>query len=96
MFTVIGGPDSAVERATVDFAEPEWKDAWIVDPWAGITCEAKDYTRMFERRMAQWEREGKTIWTSRSFGITGTFESPLDDAWIAEFREAKTPILKQP
>lgn len=96
VFTVIGGPDSAVERATVDFAEPEWKDAWIVDPWAGITCEAKDYTRMFERRMAQWEREGKTIWTSRSFGITGTFESPLDDAWIAEFREAKTPILKQP
>ncbi|SDR08769.1 hypothetical protein SAMN04490186_3290 [Pseudomonas grimontii] len=96
VFTVIGGPDSAVERATVDFAEPEWKDAWIVDPWAGITCKAKDYTRMFERRMAQWEREGKTIWTSRSFGITGTFESPLDDAWIAEFREAKTPILKQP
>ncbi|WP_103734290.1 hypothetical protein [Pseudomonas sp. GZJR-8] len=76
-FTVVGGPASA-GKSTVNFAEAEWKDAWIVDPWADISCKASNYTALLEKKMTQWESSGLEIY------INGDWRSPLYPKWRTE------------
>ena len=45
-FAVIGRPP---EQSTVDFKT--WKDIWIVDPWAEVTCKAPDYIQATIKNM---------------------------------------------
>ena len=80
-FTVIGGP---VERppATRDFSEAIWRDAWIVDPWAGIACPAREYTSRLKAVMTEWQAGGRKILN----GPTGVM-SPTDPKWLDELIE---------
>ncbi|CRM97717.1 hypothetical protein [Pseudomonas sp. 22 E 5] len=84
-FTVVGGP-SGLPAATVDFSEPEWTDAWVVDPWAGIASPAREYTQKLKAVMTQWERDGIKI-------VDGNKTiSPLDKDWMgALITKPKTP-----
>lgn len=84
-FTVVGGP-SAIPAGTVDFSEPEWADAWIVDPWAGIASPAREYTQKLKEVMTQWERDGIKI-------VEGNKPiSPLEKNWMdALIVKPKTP-----
>jgi hypothetical protein len=84
-FTVIGGPNNP--RPTIDFSEDVWKDAWIVDPWAGIACPARDYTKAIETAMKDGEAKGIRINTGGEETI-----SPMDKDWI----EGLTKGLKTP
>lgn len=80
-FTVVGGPMGG--QITSGFKGPEWAGAWVVDPWAGISCPASDYPVQFERRMQDWSRSGKQILISD--GGTppqSVWRDPLDPAWI--------------
>lgn len=76
-FTVVGGPTSA-SSSTVDFSHAKWKDAWIVDPWADISCKASEYTGLLKKKMAEWDAKGLEIYTS------GGWRSPLYPKWIKE------------
>lgn len=84
-FTVVGGPASA-GKSTVDFSEAEWKDAWIVDPWAEISCKASEYTGLLKRKMAEWSANGREIYTS------GDWRSPLYPEWV----DGLTTLEKRP
>ncbi|NWC94865.1 MULTISPECIES: dermonecrotic toxin domain-containing protein [unclassified Pseudomonas] len=74
-FTVVGGP-SILPGDTVDFSQPQWADAWIVDPWAEIACPARQYTAELEATMNRWAALG---WKIRD-GANPNM-SPLDRNW---------------
>lgn len=85
-FTVVGGP-SIKPGASVNFAEPQWADAWIVDPWAGIACPASEYTQKLEQTMQQWAKDGWIIMATPTDPI-----SPTDPQWLQTLtREPKEP-----
>jgi hypothetical protein len=80
-FAVVGGPKGG--QITSGFKGPEWADAWVVDPWAGISCPAGDYRNQFEQRMQEWSRSGKQILISD--GGTppqSVWRDPRDPGWI--------------
>lgn len=85
-FTLVGGP---VERppATLDFSEPEYRDAWIVDPWCDIACPASEYTQQLQRVMNEWQAKGLKINTNAP-----TLLSPTDSTWLDSLlKQPKTP-----
>jgi hypothetical protein len=80
-FAVVGGPTG--HTSTDFFSEPEWADAWIVDPWSKITCKASDYRAQFLERMQAMSASGQEILISD--GGTppqGIWVNPMDPAWI--------------
>ncbi|WP_338484124.1 hypothetical protein [Pseudomonas trivialis] len=85
-FTVVGGPPT-LPAGTVNFSEPAWKDAWIVDPWTDIACPAREYTQKIKEVMTQWERKSiKILEGEKSI-------SPLDDNWMNDLvKKPKTPF----
>jgi hypothetical protein len=84
-FTVVGVPRGTVAK-TVDFSEPAFKDAWVVDPWAEISCPANMYVTRLDLQMTVWETEGKmlmaTDWLSPN--PTSTWKSPTDPLWVTQ------------
>lgn len=90
-FTVIGRPP---EKSTVDFKN--WKDLWIVDPWANIACKASDYVQAISRKMSKWDNAGKVILEQKPL-------SPIQPAWIKALKygektrhEAPSASVKNP
>jgi hypothetical protein len=80
-FGIVGGPLG--QPKTKGFREPEWADAWIVDPWAGITCRAADYPAQFKARMQEWSREGRRILISDgNTPPTFVWSDPMAPQWI--------------
>ncbi|MBN2978398.1 hypothetical protein BFW88_13470 [Pseudomonas fluorescens] len=75
-FTVIGGPSSKA-NPTVDFSEPAWADAWIIDPWADIACPAPEYTQQLQATMIRWDKAGWKIREGTRLDM-----SPLDRDWM--------------
>ena len=90
-FLVVGVPRPGPVPSTIGFTEPAFKDAWIVDPWADISCPAKDYMKTFEDKMSAWEQEGKEIlstdWNDPKHTLR--WMSPTDSAWINKARALK-------
>lgn len=60
VFTVVGAP-TGVNARTVDFREPKWANAWIVDPWAQIECKSSEYVSRLKQKMDEWSRAGKEL-----------------------------------
>lgn len=84
-FTVVGGP-STLPQGTVDFSEPAWADAWIVDAWADIVCPASQYTQKLSEVMKRWSREKLKILEG------GKSIDPLDPTWLEKLIvKPKTP-----
>lgn len=89
-FTVVGGPTGPV-KPTVDFSEPAWANAWVVDPWADIACPASDYIAQLKATMAKWDKAG---WKIRE-GIKRNM-SPLDPDWLDKLiNQPKQPYGSQ-
>lgn len=57
---MVGAP-TGLDARTIDFKEPKWADAWIVDPWAEIECKASDYVDHLKRKMDEWSSAGKEL-----------------------------------
>lgn len=55
-FVVVGTPPAGL-NLTLDFQESGWGDLWISDPWAAITCPAKEYMRTLHIKMLTWDLE---------------------------------------
>ena len=90
-FTVVGGPPGDV-GPTVDFSEPAWASAWIVDPWADIACPAADYMAQLQATMAKWDEAG---WKIRE-GIKRNM-SPTDPDWLHRLiNQPKQPYGPEP
>ena len=86
-FTVVGGP-STRPLPTKNFSEPEWADAWIVDPWANISCPASQYTQKLQAVMNDWQASGLVIREG-----TNPKMSPLDKQWIETLiAKPKSPL----
>ncbi|WAT26942.1 hypothetical protein [Pseudomonas sp. GXZC] len=60
VFTVVGAP-TGLNARTIDFSEPKWANAWIVDPWAEIECKASEYVTRLKQKMDEWQRAGKEL-----------------------------------
>ncbi|WP_237506013.1 hypothetical protein, partial [Pseudomonas carnis] len=85
--TIVGGP-STRPRPTIDFSEPEWADAWVVDPWANIACRASEYTKELRVVMNKWNESGLVIREGNNLKM-----SPLDDTWIDTLiNKPKSPV----
>ncbi|WP_135291820.1 dermonecrotic toxin domain-containing protein [Pseudomonas kairouanensis] len=99
-FTVVGGP-SNISSGSVRFDQPEWADAWVVDPWAGIACPAAQYTQKLGQTMRKWAADGWVIRTSTDDAMSPTNKQWLD-ALIAEpkkpyahgYSTERTPQIK--
>ncbi len=90
-FTVIGGPKGTI-RPTVNFCEPAWANAWIVDPWADIACPASEYTAQLQATLEQWDKAG---WKIRE-GIKRNM-SPTDPEWMDTLiNQPKGPYTREP
>lgn len=80
-FAVVGGPKGG--QITAGFKGPDWADAWVVDPWAGITCPASDYRAQFEQRMREWSANGREILINDGGTPRQWFWSdPMNPLWI--------------
>ncbi|MBV4482100.1 dermonecrotic toxin domain-containing protein [Pseudomonas khavaziana] len=89
-FAVVGGPTGDV-KPTVDFSEPSWANAWVVDPWADIACPAPEYMAQLKATMAKWDKAG---WKIRE-GIKRDM-SPLDPDWLDRLvNQPKQPYASQ-
>ncbi|KRP46475.1 hypothetical protein SAMN04490190_2821 [Pseudomonas libanensis] len=55
-FVVVGTLPAGL-NLTLDFQESGWADLWISDPWAAITCPAKEYMRTLHIKMLTWDLE---------------------------------------
>lgn len=58
-FTLVGIPPNT---ATDNVHFSDYDGCWVVDPWAGIVCEASQYTQCFETKMNQWSKKNKMIY----------------------------------
>ncbi|MGY2376751.1 hypothetical protein ACW9IB_19815 [Pseudomonas sp. SDO524_S393] len=80
-FAVVGGPPG--HPRSRGFAGPEWADAWVVDPWAGITCPARDYPARFKQRMQEWSQSGRRILVSDGkTPAQSVWSDPMTPSWI--------------
>lgn len=84
-FTVVGGP-STNPLSSVKFDQPEWADAWVVDPWSGIACPAPQYTQKLKQVMGKWAADGWVIRTPTDQALSPTSKQWLD-ALINEPKE---------
>lgn len=85
-FTVVGGP-AVKPTGSINFTEPQWADAWVVDPWAGIACPASEYTQKLRQTMNKWAADRWVIRTSTDEAMRPTNQQWLD----ALIREPKEP-----
>lgn len=76
VFTVVGGPSNK-PLGSVKFDQPEWADAWVVDPWAGIATPAAQYTQKLEQVMRNWTADGWIIRNSSNDAM-----SPTSEQWL--------------
>ncbi|NWA70067.1 hypothetical protein [Pseudomonas reactans] len=91
-FGIIGGPPG--QPSSKGFGEPEWADAWVVDPWAGITCPASQYPAQFKARMQEWSNEGRRILISD--GGTpprSVWSDPMEPRWIDATVKGDTQVF---
>lgn len=80
-FAVVGGPKGG--QITAGFKGSEWADAWVVDPWAGISCPASNYRAQFEQRMREWSASGREILINDGATPPQWFWSdPMNPLWI--------------
>lgn len=93
-FTVVGVPRGTITK-TVDFSEPAFENAWVVDPWGGFSCPANMFTIRLDLEMLTWKTEGKMLLAPDPLNPNGpmVWESPTDAEWINDILNAeKTPI----
>lgn len=91
-FAVVGGQKTG--PYTQFFSEPDWADAWVVDPWAEITCPARDYRAQFMQRMQEWSNRGKQI----MIGDGGTppqgiWVDPMSPAWTGPATSGQVEVF---
>lgn len=96
-FTVIGIP-MGTHHSTIDFSEPEYRNAWVVDPWADISCAASEYMEKLKDQMARWKADGRQIlatdWKANPPALR--WMAPTDKAWTDKVIDGpKTSIVKK-
>ncbi|MGF0237916.1 hypothetical protein ACQR3P_03360 [Rhodococcus sp. IEGM1300] len=79
-FTLVGGPQGNVVP-TVNFQEAAYANAWVVDVWAEITCEAKDYIDQLAQTMARWKAGNKKVLTHDRVAHTSRWRDATDPVW---------------
>ena len=83
VFTVVGAP-TGLDARTIDFKEPKWADAWVVDPWAQIECKASDYVDRLKRKMDEWSDAGKELFIANPStpDVAPQWTSPKEPFWL--------------
>ncbi len=92
-FAVVGGPPG--QPRSKGFVGPEWDEAWVVDPWAGITCRAADYPAQFKARMQEWSLSGRRILISD--GATppsSVWSDPMEPRWITATVDGEAQVFQ--
>jgi hypothetical protein len=91
VFALVGGPRRGLTSTTYDFSESIFRDAWVADPWAGITCKAIEYKQLLKDKMAEWSKDGKELLTvdwSRN-PPEDVWLDPLDQRWMRNIDQPK-------
>ncbi|WP_429220222.1 hypothetical protein [Aeromonas veronii] len=52
-------PISAIDHINMS----DYSGCWVIDPWAGIVCEANNYCEEFTRKMNKWALKGKEVYS---------------------------------
>ncbi|MGY3901274.1 hypothetical protein ACW5XF_02215 [Aeromonas lusitana] len=61
--------------ATDHIKMSDYNGCWVIDPWAGIFCEAPYYCQQFEAKMKKWASKNKQI-------LTWNEQIPSQAVWI--------------
>ncbi len=91
-FAIVGGPPGMPRSK--GFVGPEWAEAWVVDPWAGITCHAADYPAQFKARMQEWSQSGRRILISDgSTPPRSVWSDPMEPRWITATVDGEAQVF---
>ena len=93
-FVVAGVPQKGPVASTIDFSEPAFKDAWILDAWTGSTYPAKDFAKRFAGTMTSWKEQHMQIFATdwNASPPVQRWMDPTDSAWLDKAIKApKTP-----
>lgn len=92
-FAIVGGPPG--QPRSKGFVGPEWDDAWVVDPWAGITCRAADYPAAFKARMQEWSQSGRRILISDAgTPPRSVWSDPMEPRWISATVDGEAQVFQ--
>lgn len=82
-FVLVGVPKGTIAR-TADFSETEFRHAWVVDPWADISCPASEYMAKLEAQMILWELEGKMLMMTDWLApvVKSDWSNPTNPQWL--------------
>jgi hypothetical protein len=71
---------------------PDNGEQWVIDPWANICCDIKDYAETFKNKMDAWTAEGKRIGIPAFMG--GANWLPPNDSHLATLLDAKEVSIR--
>ncbi|ASX26147.1 hypothetical protein [Candidatus Williamhamiltonella defendens] len=98
VFTLVGIPPRTAEDH-IHFSD--YDNCWVVDPWAGIVCEASQYTKRFEEKMNQWSENKKhkmiiTVEWTKSNQPYAKWTKPNNSNWLdTVVKGNKVPIYPE-
>ncbi|MDR5782529.1 hypothetical protein QCE63_24300 [Caballeronia sp. LZ065] len=87
-FTLVGHvPPGAIDHVGLQ----DYDGCWVVDPWAGLVCPARDYCGAFDQQMSTWAGRHKLLsWNNE-------WIEPTDPHWLlAILNGPKHPVSAQP
>jgi len=87
-FTLVGIPP---RTAKDDIHFSDYDNCWVVDPWAGIVCEASQYTECFKNKMNEWTEKNKMILDHNA----NSWVEPNKNFLSAVVSANKTPIFSE-
>jgi hypothetical protein len=64
------------------------KDTFIVDPWANVFCDIKEYPAKFRKKMDDWTNQGKLV-------VNGRQTLTPNGLWMTQVAESKVHLIPQ-
>lgn len=83
-FCIVTTGETPVFKSVTDFASDD-SGAWVLDPWANIVCELKDYVAHFTMKMQIWTSQDKQVKFHPTAGMPGEWMAPSSIPYLYGF-----------
>jgi hypothetical protein len=88
VFCLVGKAEQPSWKSVSEMVKAAADDWWVIDPWADICCQAKQYDSKFEEQMSIWSGQGKRIL------MYGVEYNPSEEKYMFGFRNGDLRIKK--
>ena len=87
MFCLVTNGQKPTTFCVNEFAM-DFSGAWIIDPWANVCCEIREYGNEFIKQMASWKHQGKFVYNFIYQKVDPTSQQYLNDFLVGELEYA--------